>query len=239
MRCLLFFFLLFFFFSCGNDSSSEVVVKGQTAVRLPVSPKKLEGMYSGEFKGSPLTVVLTRVSDKHAIGYNMHKGVTRNLTGVVAFTEGRLNLYLVEPGDSRYDGAFHLSIDTSNWKGEGSWTSFVTDTKVLFRFRKRDIPKEEEGQVFVDAFANFITLKSDGTCFFNYLDDSTTAAPPLILTGRYKKDQSKITIHWKKNPLFPTGKSVFYLFSEKAFKSESYTPQSLRGEGKVFNEMLF
>jgi hypothetical protein len=239
MRFVLLLCPLLFLFSCTERPEPDVVVKGQSLARLPVRPERVMGMYSGEFKGSPLCIVLNHVTNEQARGYDLHKGISRTLAGVVDFSEGRLHLYLVEPGDSRFDGQFHLAIDTATWKGEGKWKSFVTGTQIPFRFQKREIKKEGGGQVFVDALSNYITLKPDGSVTYHFQSDSTNTAEPLIVTGRYKKAGNKVLISWQKNRAFPSGRTSFYLFAEKAFKSENYVQQSLRGEGKIFNEMIF
>lgn len=239
MRFLLLFCPLLFLFSCNESSEPDVLIKSQSLVRLPVQPERVHGMYTGEFKGSPLCIVLDHVTDEKARGYDLHKGIRRTLSGVVEFSEGKLHLYLVEPGDSRFDGQFHLAIDTATWKGQGKWKSFVTGTQIPFHFQKREIKKEGEGQVFVDASSNYITLKPDGACTYHFQADSTNAVEPVIITGRYKKEGSKVVISWEKNKVFPSGKSSFYLFAERAFKSETYVQQSLRDEGKVLNEMIF
>jgi hypothetical protein len=239
MRVLLLFCLLSIFCSCNENPAQEVIVKSQSGGRLPLNPDRIKGMYTGEFKGSPLCIVVNHATHGQAGGRDLHKGISRALSGVVEFSEGKLNLYLVEPGDSRFDGQFHLSIDTATWKGEGQWKSFVTGTRIPFRFQKREIKKEKDEQVFVDAFSNYITLKPNGACTYTFQSDSTNKAEPLLIRGRYKTEGHKVIIQWEKNKAFPSGKSSFYLFAERAFKSENYVQQSLRGEGKVFNEMVF
>jgi hypothetical protein len=239
MRFVLLLCLLLFLLSCNENPEQEVLVKSRSVVRLPVRPDRVKGMYCGEFKGSPLCIVINHLTQEQAGGYDLHKGISRTLSGVVEFSEGKLHLYLVEPGDSRFDGQFHLALDTATWKGLGKWKSFVTGTQIPFRFQKREIKKEDNGQVFVDAFSNHITLKSGGASTYNGQSDSSQTANPFIINGRYKKEGNKVVIYWDKNPVFPSGKSSFYLFAEKAFKSENYVQQSLRGEGKVFNEMVF
>src|SRR5690606_17933885 len=43
----------------------------------------LRGLYTGDFGDGFINVVLTYVNDKKAIGYNVHKGLQRNLSGSV------------------------------------------------------------------------------------------------------------------------------------------------------------
>src|SRR5688572_14078880 len=91
-----------------NDQKTEppVAVKGKTLVTLPVNPDKVEGTYIGDFKGSPIAITLNYVSDKHVTGYNVHKGLTRNVSGTIEAKEDGLHLQLSEPGNNPYDGVF-------------------------------------------------------------------------------------------------------------------------------------
>jgi hypothetical protein len=231
--------LLFVFVACKNTPEKEVAVKGASVVVLPVSPEKIKGMYTGEFRGSPISVVLTQVSDKQATGYDMHMGQHRNLSGVVEFIGNKLHLYLVEPGDSRFDGKLHLEIDTATWKGNGTWKSFISGKEIPFSFRKRSIEKPAQGQVFVNEKANYITLRPNGTCLLNYLDDSAVQSKPVLVAGKYKKDKNKLFINWDKNKVYPSGRSAFNLVAERPVKGDVFLLESLRNEQEVFSEMVF
>jgi hypothetical protein len=240
MRYLLFLSLFpAVLFGCKGNDEPTVVVKGQSITELPVRPEKVAGMYTGEFKGSPLVILLSDVTASHASGYSRHKGISRNVNGVVDFDSGRLHLYLVEPGDSRFDGQFHMAIDTANWKGQGSWKSFVTGTEIPFRFQKREIVHDDSSRVFIDASSNYIVLRPDGSCTYSYQTDTTNRKAPVLIDGQYKKTNNIITISWQKHPQHATGKAMYRLMSEKAYKGENYTQEILRGEGKEFHELLF
>src|SRR5690349_17627130 len=116
MRLLLLAATALYIFSCQEAPREEApLVKAQTLVALPLPPEKIKGIYSGSFKGSPISLVLNFVSHRHASGYNVHKGLTRNLSGTVEFRSGRLHLSLAEPGNNIYDGQFDLEIDTARW----------------------------------------------------------------------------------------------------------------------------
>ncbi len=241
MRILLLpFSVLLLLFSCKERPKEDAaVVKGKTLAVLPVNPEKVKGVYTGDFKGSPISIVLNYVSNLHASGYDVHKGVNRNLSGIVEFTDGKLHLYLVEPGNSRFDGEFHLELDTAKWKGVGSWKPFVSGKEVSFKLKKQVTKDGDYGQTFIDSLSNYITLKPDGSCTYNYLTDTTNTGQQLTIRGNYKKEKNTVTIYWQKNTVYPLGKSVFKLVTEKPVPGEDYTQQSLKGEGRVFSEILF
>ncbi len=240
MRYHLFFLsVLPLLFSCQGNPKADVVVKGQSVVSLPVEPAKIAGMYIGDFRGSPLSIVLGQVTSQQANGYDLHRGIRRTLSGIVDFSDNRLHLYLVEPGDSRFDGQFHLSIDTAGWRGEGTWKSFVTGKEIPFRFQKRDISNDTGGRVFVDEAANYLVLNNDGTCLFRFQKDTAAAAPMLAVNGRYTQEKGKVMVRWENKSVFPSGRSVYQLMSEKAMKDEGFTQQTLRGEGRIFHQLMF
>lgn len=238
MYRLLCFILLYVLVSCQGHPDRNVAVRGRPALLKTISPEKIKGMYLGELKGSPLSVVVENVTSGQASGYNLHQGIRRNLQGIVEFSDGSLYLFLVEPGDSRYDGQFQLVVDTLSWKGKGIWKSFVTGKSIPFSFRKREITSADGAQTFVDALSNFLVLKQNGTCTYHYLPDSTKTTERIV-DGRYKKEKNNLTIHWQPNKLFRSGKSVFHLIAQQAYPGENYVQHSLRANGHVLNEMIF
>lgn len=234
-------FTLVFFFACKESPKEEpVMVKAKTLEVLPVRPEKVKGLYMGSFKGSPISIMLNFVSNQHASGYNVHKGLTRNLTGTVSYAAGKLNLHLAEPGNNPYDGVFDLQLDTTNLNGKGVWKPLKKGEETTFTVKKQ-ITKEEDmynyGQTYMDSLSNYIVLKPDGSCSYNYLVDTSNTGQPVSIRGNYQKDKHTVTIYWQKNDVFPSGKSVFKLLVHKPYKEEDYTEESLKGEGRVFHEM--
>lgn len=228
--------------ACGGRQTDEtpVFVKGKTLISLPVSTEKVKGTYTGDFKGSPVAITLNYVTDHRASGYNVHKGLVRNLTGTIEATPDGLHLLLSEPGNNEYDGKFDLLIDTVKWTGKGTWTPLKKGEQTSFVLQKRKAGKDEDpyGMTFLDTLQNAITLKPDGSCTYSYLADTTTTGQPLTIRGNYTKEKGMVTIYWQKNDAFPSGKSVFKLTEHKPYKDDDeYVERSLKGEGKVFNQL--
>lgn len=231
----------FFFASCANNKKVEEttpIVKGKTLSALPVSPEKVKGTYMGDFKGSPIAITLNYVSDNHASGYNVHKGLTRNVSGTIEATDKGIRLQLSEPGNNQYDGKFDLLIDTTNWTGNGTWSPFKKGDEAKFRFKKQ-IPLSEEdqyGMTFTDSLQNYITLKPDGSCTYTYLTDTTNTGQEVTIRGNYTKDKKTVTVFWQKNNVF-SQKSVFKLIETKPYEDEEIIEKSLKGEGRLFTQM--
>lgn len=225
--------------SCNNKAEdSQPVIKGKALASLPIAPEKIKGTYLGDFKGSPIAITLNYVSDHHASGYNVHKGLTRNINGSVEARADGLHLLLSEPGNNQYDGQFDLLIDTSTWTGKGTWKPFKKGDAASFRFKKQFAPTDEEQyeMVFTDSLLNTLTLKTDGSCTYSYLTDTTVTGQQLTVRGNYTKENKTINIFWQKNAVFPL-KSTFKLTEEKPYKDDDYVEITLKGEGKVFTQM--
>lgn len=232
----------FYLASCANDKKAEEakpIIKGKTLASLPVAPERIKGTYIGDFKGSPIAITLNYVSDNHASGYNVHKGLTRNVSGTVEATpSGRLRLQLEEPGNNQYDGTFLLLLDTSTWSGKGTWQPFKKGEAANFEFKKKASASEEDqyGMTFTDSLQNYITLKPDGSCTYTYLTDTTNTGQEVTIRGNYTKGKQAVTIFWQKNDVFPQ-KSVFKLIETKPYDDEEYIEKALKGEGRVFTQM--
>jgi hypothetical protein len=227
--------------SCSNNNEVEIappVVKGKTLVTLPIAPEKVKGTYIGEFKGSPIAITLNYVSDNHVSGYNVHKGLTRNISGTIEAAKKGLRLELAEPGNNQYDGKFELFIDTTKWSGNGNWTPFKKGDVAKFSFKKQEQMSDEDqyGMTFMDTLQNYITLKPDGSCTYTYLTDTTNTGQEVTVRGNYTKDKKVVTVFWQKNDVFPQ-KSVFKLVDIKPNKDEDYVETSLKGEGRLFTQM--
>ena len=80
MRFVFLLCLLPFLVSCNENPEKEVLVKNKSVVRLPIRPERLLGMYTGEFKGSPLCIVIDHINHEQARGYDLHRGIYRSLS---------------------------------------------------------------------------------------------------------------------------------------------------------------
>lgn len=237
---ILSFAIIFFLASCNNKTEeTPVVVKGKTLVALPISPEKVKGTYTADFKGSPISIVLNYVSDNHVSGYNIHKGLMRNIAGTIEADGGALHLILSEPGNNQYDGKFDLMLDTAKFNGKGSWKPFKKGEATDFSFKKQGPTNDEDqyGQTYIDSLGNYISLKPDGSCTYSYLTDTTNTGQQLTVRGNYSKEKNTYTIFWQKNDAFPSQKSVFKMIEQKPYKDEEYVEKSLKGEGKIFTQM--
>lgn len=226
--------------SCANNKTEDEkpVIKAKTFTALAEAPQNLKGTYVGDFKGSPIAITLNYVGNNHASGYNVHKGLKRNISGTIEATNNGLHLLLEEPGNNQYDGKFDITIDTTKWTGKGTWNPFKEGKEASFTLRKQVSPNEEDmyANTFMDSLQNYITLKPDGSCTYTYLTDTTNTGQLVTIQGNYTKEKTAYTIFWQKNEVFPQ-KSVFKLIETRPNKEEDYVEKSLKGEGRLFTQM--
>ena len=92
-----------------------------------------------DFGGSSILIILNYVSGQNAIGYNIHKGLQRNITGKVSRSGDSIQVTLNEPGDNKYDGIFTLDFIGIDKSPKGNWTA--NDPKIPsqnFKLKKID-----------------------------------------------------------------------------------------------------
>jgi hypothetical protein len=236
-------------FSCSTEPevTDEIVLEGVEAEIAPEDTydyDTLQGLYMGDFGGSDIRIMLNYVSKKNAIGYNIHKGLQRNLNGKVTRKDDEVTIVLSEPGDHEYDGKFTVMFngENNNLSAKASWTSNsgkispkeFTLNKVV---RDKDIDYNE---VSISSFASIFNYYSDtigiyqfeddGLVILEYYDDDQDeedrdASQMIRLNGTWSLDGKEVTIQWQKNDIFPN--NVLKLTADKGEWGE----WALQGEG--------
>ena len=183
----------------------------------------LRGFYTGDFGDGFINVVLTYVNDKKAIGYNVHKGLQRNISGSVVQKKDRFELTLNEPGDNKYDGIFTLIISKKDGRVNANWTA--NDPKIpskKFTLKKLGSKKTDEsgekfyydgGEITEDNFmelfsysnldGGYVEFKENGILRYTYYPEGQENEQQEIIKGSWKfADQKTIVINWSKNVRF-------------------------------------
>lgn len=205
----------------------------------------LKGMYIGDFAGSDIRINITYISSKNVVGYNIHKGLLRNISGKVGQSTDSLVLNMEEPGDNKFDGTFQLFVNRDNLKINGIWVPF--DKKITpktFTLQKV-IPLEydEKAPITNGNFSNYYNYVGDSLGEFIFAEDGFVLYsyyPNNAAKGR--KDQletvkgswsvkgKKVTVNWQPNTAFPRTTSVFDITSDEY-------QRLLVGEGRELSEM--
>lgn len=129
-----------FLIACNGSSSEEVTVtqNGDTPTAASaVEPElhtELYGTYTGPFMAvsetmgdgdhwddvAPISIMLTRITDRGAIGKSVLKGKVRPFRGKFTQTGNGVKFTVDEPGDDKYDGRFEFIVAgdslVGNWQ---------------------------------------------------------------------------------------------------------------------------
>lgn len=230
-------------FACTNKqaaSGDEVKLKKDSLLlfKLPVDKEKILGYYNGDFDGSTISIVLRFLSGKNISGYNIYKGVKRNIAGTIVYENNQLHLQLYEPGTEKFDGRFDIYLDTTTLTGKATWWPVVNKSIV-----KKDFiltKKNEESNYFSqfsDSLKHSIFFRPDGSCIYEYyINENSETEQKLSITGNYKISSDSLTIYWQPNTIFPNRTSFFKIFKEYNTSTED-TLRVLKGIHGIFSEI--
>ena len=198
----------------------------------------LRGLYTGDFGDGFIHVVLTYVNDKKAIGYNVHKGLQRNISGSVVQKAESFELTLNEPGDNQYDGIFVLTISKKDGHVNASWTA--NDPKIKskkFTLKKRMENSTKAGDDYFDFSTDKVTEENFREAFSHatlYIGDNSGDISFLengivkysyypenqeqmeLIKGSWKfQDTKTLLIDWSKNNQFKERQMKFKLIEKE------------------------
>jgi hypothetical protein len=179
---------------------------------------KLTGTYMGDFGGAPIYVTLNYSNGKQVAGYNVHKGLRRNLRGELKKNNDNWIVTLSEPGDHPFDGKFNLTFDHLFAKAKATWTPLNSTTlkEKSFTLEKSNTTEQQDfgmtggtfDQFLIEATNNKgdIAFNMDGSCLlqlYEKINDSTFADQLTKIKGTYQKsNDSTLVITWEKNTHF-------------------------------------
>ena len=238
--------------SCSSEA--EVKTETATAEKSTADSMKTEewfpetdfdtlrGLYTGDFGDGFINVVLTYVNDKKAIGYNIHKGLQRNISGSVVQKAEAFELTLNEPGDNKFDGIFTLIISKKDGSVNASWKA--NDPKIKgknFKLKKRVMDSEDNPDDnyyfdystdkvtennFREAFSHAtlytgdnsgdISFLENGIVKYSYYPEKQENEQMEFIKGSWKfKDAKTLIIDWSKNTEFKERQMSFKLIHKK------------------------
>ncbi|MBN9299034.1 MAG: hypothetical protein J0I41_18690 [Filimonas sp.] len=229
--------------ACGTGSNSP---QKETAIESKVAyPDDVKGTYKGDFAGSPIFITLNYYSGKNVAGYNVHKGLRRNIHGVLEPSGNNWVLTLAEPGDNPYDGNFKLVFSKDFKTAEGKWVPVNTATLKEKQFTLAVVERQESTETGdFGSYDNMlsgdhcdIAFNQDGSCIYNYYDkitDSTFVNQMNTVRGTWERKGDKIFVAWQSNAQFQKKNSEFELVYEKGDETNSRYLRNVKGEGREF-----
>ena len=196
---------------------------------------RLQGTYRGDFDGSDISLVLRYVTGRHAAGYNIHKGLRRNMSGSMKPTSNGFSFTLSEPGDNPYDGVFNFTLDTSTLQITGNWkpadTRNLTEKEFVLKRDITDATADDNTDFFWTDSIGKIAFSANNMCIYRYYPKGRKQF--IEINGNWKLQNNIYTIDWQPNSVFPSRRSSFKKQKmDGAEGTEDYEVE-LVGEGRT------
>ncbi|RFS23324.1 hypothetical protein DVR12_09915 [Chitinophaga silvatica] len=235
--------------ACGNQKQETATVTEIDSSAI----KNLISVYKGDFGNGPIYITLNFFNGQHVGGYNVHKGLRRNLHGDIKKVKDEWELSLSEPGDHAFDGVFSLIFNHDFNEAKGTWTANNKSmgekkfklTKVLTAVNGTYSGISDSTATFNEIFYDYrdskseIVFEQDGSCFLKLyprITDSTYAEQLVSLSGSYKKENdTTLLITWNKNNTFSSPTSIFTVEKGEIEGEEERYVSGIKGEGYHFS----
>jgi hypothetical protein len=209
------------FFSCEEKQAEQKTKVEKIAAEIPEEDTfdydTLAGMYMADFGGSPIRISLNYVSGSNVIGFDLHKGLQRNITGDVSRSGDSIQMILTEPGDNKYDGVFTLNFTGIDNSPTGVWVA--NDENIPsqeFTLKKIDYNmKGKDDEINIVNFAEKLEYLSDSIGEYHFMADGFVTLKYYPDTNKDWDDQQmeeikgswdlngdKVTINWEPNNIF-------------------------------------
>ncbi|MEN9440401.1 MAG: hypothetical protein RLZ33_477 [Bacteroidota bacterium] len=238
--------------SCGetksNENQKEELIEQATLKFNNENLDTLKGIYIGDFGGEDIRVIITHVGKNHIVGFNLFKGLRRNISGTYINKGDTVSMTLAEPGDDKYDGIFEMDLFTADFSIKGKWKS--NSGKIasknfklskIVEFDYEDAPSKIDNSNFTNYFywvedsIGSIHFDNDGSCIYSYypkLDDVNRVEQKEEIKGSWSIKNLKVLINWQPNPIFPSRKTEFTIRNEEYY-------YELEGEGRLMHSLMY
>lgn len=203
-------------YACGEKAAQSTAPVDTVKVERGVDPKVFEGEYIGNFGGGHIVLVISYVQGKNVSGYNIHKGLKRNIKGTLSATGGTYRFQLAEPGDHAYDGTFDFTLNPGDFTGHATWTP---NDKSKLKTKNFDLRRREHDYDAETAFTGFwdgsgmMEIKDGGIAELTYWvpvkGKEDEEGEQQTLRGQWLAEGKTLTVEWPKNTY--TGSDKFVL----------------------------
>jgi len=234
--------------ACNSQKTTDVQADsmistgiGDLVLHTTFDAGKLKGLYTGMFDGTPISISINYISGKNVSGYNVHKGLKRNMRGSLETFGSQMKVMLDEPGNNQFDGHFVLFIDTTSFTGKGTWEpkNDAALKRKDFNFTKnKEEAYNELAATWADTLNRTLLLKPDRSAMFSYFTGKGTASEQMEnIGGNWQQKKDSVIVYWQPNTLFPSRRSSFFIMREKMEGDTVLYLKGLKGEqSEWFNE---
>ncbi|PWT70970.1 MAG: hypothetical protein C5B59_18980 [Bacteroidetes bacterium] len=197
------------------------------------------GTYTGHYSKGMMTLVINYISGNIASGYDIHKGLRRNLNGQVEQNSTKLTFVLKEPGGNPYDGTFFLTYDSATEKIIGKWvpTDSTKAHEGIVNLARMGTTNENDDLGEFLGNLGRLYFGEEGVCTLEYYPSKDENAQLITVKGSYEQIGDTVQIDWQRNDHTPA--LNMKLIRTKAVEetdSTSSTPRKLVGKGVEFEE---
>jgi hypothetical protein len=218
----------------NNQTASDFAVDSVTNQPVisffdSIAPDTLCGKYTGDFGKSFIHINLTHASKNKVVGYDINRGLQRNLVGNITEEKDALILTLEEPGDHKYDGKFTLTLSKRDFSVNGTWEGndkkLAKKTFLLKKGTGKELIKEKklnapDNQItredeFLETFNSstsaqgYCDFQEDGLVVFHQFsneDENSSGNQETTIKGSWRWLKNKqLEISWEKNDFFKKG----------------------------------
>ena len=111
----------------GPEKSADQVKIEEALKNAQSTDNSLLGSWVGQFGQTKINIFIAKADSKDISGHSVCAGNYREIKGQIeSMGNGVYSGTLAEPGDNKYDGQFHFTINQNSQTLEGNWTPFNT-----------------------------------------------------------------------------------------------------------------
>jgi hypothetical protein len=209
------------------------------------------GTYQGKLGKSVVTVVINYINGNIVSGYDIVKGVRRNLNGKLEAKGSTANFDLSDPGDNASDGHYLFTLDTGKHALTGDWKPLHAGNfpEASLTLKRRKGPDENSGYrpIFQDwqggkkdGPEGILTFQDDGFCQFEYYKNEQDSTDQVnTIKGTYiELKKNSVIIEWERNSFFPAPKTTLrYVDSVMDPSHPDESTPFVVGNGLLFHTM--
>lgn len=228
-------------FACRQPQLQAVASPPADAGIYDSPAAAIPGQYAGQYSKGILRLVINYVSGNTVSGYDIHKGLRRNLNGQVERKDGLFQFVLKEPGGNPYDGTFYLQLDPASGKMTGNWIP-TDSTKAhageLHLERSSGKGEDEVLESWVGELGD-LRFQLDGTVTLKYHPTEDENSQLAIVHGSYEHQGDTFRIEWQRNNRTPVLKmKLISLPPRPEGDTTGYPGPRLKGSGVEFHKNM-
>lgn len=117
---------------CKNRAAESSSKNSENTVNInPAAASDITGLYTGDFGGNKITVVIDKATDSMAEGKTITGNNERQFEGKLKQENDRIVVSAHEAGNTKTDGVFQFYFDPKNKQAlSGSWKPYNTDAGI-------------------------------------------------------------------------------------------------------------